>query len=82
MIELQMKVEHKIDDIYAKAPQPTEAEIREYFEQNKERFASGEQIRVAHIVKYVNWQTDEATAHEAVAQAHKEIAGGTRSRRS
>jgi len=35
-----------------------------------------EQIHVAHIVKYVNWQTDEATAHETVAQAHQEIAGG------
>lgn len=76
MIELQMKVEHKINDIYAKTPQPTEAEIREYFDQNKERFASGEQIRVAHVVKYVNWQTDEAAANEAISQAHKEIAGG------
>ena len=76
MIELQIKVEHKIGEIYAKTPEPTEAEIAEYYEQNKERFAAGEQIHVAHIVKYVNWQTDEATAHETVAQAHKEIAGG------
>jgi parvulin-like peptidyl-prolyl isomerase len=76
MIELQMKVEHKINEIYAKAPEPTEAEIAEYYEQNKERFASGEQIHVAHIVKYVNWQTDEATAHETITQAHNEIAGG------
>jgi len=76
MIELQMKVEHKIGEIYAKTPKPTEAEIADYYEQNKERFSSGEQIRVAHIVKYVNWQTDEAAAHEAVEQAHKEIAAG------
>jgi parvulin-like peptidyl-prolyl isomerase len=76
MIELQIKVELKIGEIYARTAKPTEAEIAEYYEQNKERFASGEQIRVAHIVKYVNWQTDEAAAHEAVAQAHKEIAGG------
>ncbi len=76
LIELQMKVEHKINDIYAKTPLPAEAELREYFDQNKERFASGEQIRVAHIVKYVNWQTDEAAAHEAIEQARKEIAAG------
>ncbi|HSW02032.1 MAG TPA: peptidylprolyl isomerase [Sedimentisphaerales bacterium] len=76
MIELQMKVEHKIGEIYAKTSKPTEAEIAEYFEQNQERFASGEQIRVAHIVKYVNWQTDEASAHQAVSQAHAEIASG------
>jgi parvulin-like peptidyl-prolyl isomerase len=76
MIELQMKVEHKIGEIYAKTAKPTESEIAEYFEQNQERFASGEQIRVAHIVKYVNWQTDEAAAHQAVSQAHAEIVGG------
>jgi len=76
MIELQRKVEHKIGEIYARTPKPTDAEIADYYEQNKERFASGEQIRVAHIVKYVNWQTDEAAAHEAISQAHKEIAAG------
>ncbi len=76
MIELQMKVERTISGIYATAPEPSEQEIREYYEQNKERFASGEQLRVAHIVKYVNWQTDEATALEAVTQAHNEVKGG------
>ncbi|MEN6575145.1 MAG: peptidylprolyl isomerase [Phycisphaerales bacterium] len=76
MIELQIKVEHKINEVYTKAAEPSEAEIGTFYEQNKERFASGEQIRVAHIVKYVNWQTDEGTAHEAVAQAHKEITAG------
>jgi len=76
MIELQMKVEHKIRDIYAAAPEPSDGEIRQYYEQNKDRFQSGEQIRVAHIVKYVNWQTDEATAMDTVAQAHREITGG------
>ncbi|NLH43260.1 MAG: hypothetical protein GX448_15580 [Planctomycetes bacterium] len=76
IIELQIKVEHKIAEIYAKTPKLTDAEIADYYEQNKERFASGEQIRVAHIVKYINWQTDEATAHEAVSQAYAEIASG------
>jgi len=76
MIELQMKVELTINDIYEGVPEPSEEEIREFYEQNEERFTTGEQIRVAHIVKYVNWQTDEATAMAAVTQAHKEITGG------
>jgi parvulin-like peptidyl-prolyl isomerase len=76
MIELQMKVEHKIRDIYAAAPEPSESEIRDYYEQNKEQFQSGEQVRVAHIVKYVNWQTDETTAMETVTRAHEEIERG------
>lgn len=76
IIELQMKVEHKIRDIYAAAPEPSESEIAEYYEQNKEQFKSGDQVRVAHVVKYVNWQTDEATAMETVVRAHEEIERG------
>ena len=76
MIEVQMKVERKINAVYAGVPEPSEGEIRAYYDQNKERFTSGEQVRVAHIVKYVNWQTDEGTALDAVTQAHREISGG------
>jgi parvulin-like peptidyl-prolyl isomerase len=76
MIELQMKVERKINDVYATAPGPTDEEIRAYYDENKERFKSEEQIRVAHIVRYVNWQTDEATALETVKQAQAEIQRG------
>jgi parvulin-like peptidyl-prolyl isomerase len=76
MIELQMKVERKINDIYAATPEPSDGEVREYYEQHKDQFQSDEQIRVAHIVKYVNWQTDEATALEAVTRAHDEIRAG------
>jgi parvulin-like peptidyl-prolyl isomerase len=77
MIELQMKVERKINEIYAAAPEPGEAEIQAYYDENKERFKSEEQIRVAHIVRYVNWQTDEATALETIKQAQAEIRGGS-----
>ena len=76
MIEVQMKVERKIQSVYASVPEPSEGEIREHYDQNKERFMTGEQIRVAHIVKYVNWQTDEGTALDAVTRAHQEIGGG------
>lgn len=75
-IEVQMKVERQINAVYAGVPEPSEGEIRAYYDQNKERFTTGEQIRVAHIVKYVNWQTDEGTALDVVTQAHREIAGG------
>jgi parvulin-like peptidyl-prolyl isomerase len=76
MIEVQMKVQRQIDGVYASVPEPSEAEIRAHYEENKERYLTGEQIRVAHIVKYVNWQTDEGTALDIVTQAHREISGG------
>ncbi|MCU0913732.1 MAG: peptidylprolyl isomerase [Planctomycetes bacterium] len=76
MIEVQMKVEQKIQGLYAAVPEPAEGEIRAYYEENREQFTTGEQIRIAHLVKYVNWQTDEPTALEAVTQAHREILAG------
>ncbi len=76
MIELQMKVEHQINTVYAGVPEPSEGEIRAYYDQNKERYITGEQIRIAHIVKYVNWQTDEGAALDLMTQAHREITGG------
>jgi parvulin-like peptidyl-prolyl isomerase len=76
MIELQMKVARKIDEVYATAAEPSEGELHEYYEQNQERFKSGEQVRLAHIVKYVNWQTDEAAALEVITRAHEELRGG------
>ena len=76
MIELQMKVERQINAVYAGVPAPSEGEIRAHYDQNKERFRTGEQIRISHIVKYVNWETDEGTALDLITQAHRELAGG------
>jgi len=76
LIELQMKVQQKINEVYATVPEPAEGEIHAHYEANQERFMSGAQVRVAHLVKYVNWQTDEPTAWETVTQAHREIEAG------
>ncbi len=75
-IELQMKTEQTINEIHANTPAPSDDEAHRHYEANKEQFKSDEQIRVAHIVKYVNWQTDEATAVGVITQAHDEISNG------
>lgn len=75
-IALQMKTERKINEIYDNAPEPSDEEARRYYDENKDNFKSDEQVRVAHIVKYVNWQTDEATAIKMITEAHDEIKNG------
>jgi peptidyl-prolyl cis-trans isomerase C len=75
-IEMQMRVEQTLTQICKDLPKPLPAAIQEYYEQNKEQFKSGERVRVAHIVKYVNWQTDEETAYAAISQAHEELKNG------
>jgi parvulin-like peptidyl-prolyl isomerase len=75
-IEQQLRVQRILDGACRDLPKPSKEAIREYYEANKEQFTQGEQVRAAHIVKYVNWQTDEEAAHNAISEAYEELRGG------
>jgi parvulin-like peptidyl-prolyl isomerase len=75
-IEMQMRVEQTLQKICEGVPKPSKAALEDYYEKNKERYKTGERLRVAHIVKYVNWQTDEETAYREISAAHDELKGG------
>ena len=76
-IKLQLRVEQRLKDLCKDLPKPSQAAIQQYYQENKERFRTAEQARVAHIVKYINWQTDEETAYNALREAHNELKNGT-----
>lgn len=75
-IGLNIKVERLLQKLYKSLPQPAPEHISEYYEQNKDRFKSPEKVRVAHIVKHINWQTDEKTAHDIILEAQNELKNG------
>jgi parvulin-like peptidyl-prolyl isomerase len=75
-ITRQMKVEQRLSQVCEDLPKPSKASIQKYYEENQEQFKSGERARVAHIVRYVNWQTDEQTAYEAISRAQEELKSG------
>jgi parvulin-like peptidyl-prolyl isomerase len=75
-IEMQMRVERKLQDIYKDIPEPTKEAVCQYYDQNKEQFKSPEQIRVAHIVKHINWQADEEAAQNIIRKALDELKKG------
>ena len=75
-IETQMRVEQTLNEVCEKMAKPSKASIKEYYDQNKDQFRTPERIRVAHIVKHVNWQTDEESAYRAISEAHKELTDG------
>ena len=75
-IEQQLRVQRVMEDVCKDLPKPSKEAIREYYDANKERFTHGEQARVAHIVKYVNWQTDEESAQKAISEAYAELQSG------
>ena len=75
-VDLIIRTEKMFGKLLENLPKPSNAAIRQYYEKNKEQFSSGEQIRAAHIVKYVDWQTDETEAYQAIQQAHNELKNG------
>ncbi|OHB78485.1 MAG: hypothetical protein A2Z25_23935 [Planctomycetes bacterium RBG_16_55_9] len=75
-IEMQMRVEQTLGQVCKDVPKPSKAAIQDYYEQNKDKYKSGERVCVAHIVKYVNWQTDEETAYRQISEAHEELKNG------
>jgi len=75
-IEMQMRVERTLEDVYKDIPEPSQEAISQYYEENKDQLKSPGQVRVAHIVKYVNWQTNEAAAFEAITKADDELKKG------
>ena len=75
-IEMQMRVEQTLSEVCKDLPDPPQSDIKEYYKNNTEQFKTSESARVAHIVKYVNWQTDEETAYNAIKEAHDELKNG------
>ncbi len=75
-IEMQMRVERRLEDVYKDIPEPSQEAISQYYDQNKEQFKSPEQIRVGHIVKHISWQADEAAAQNVIRKAQDELKNG------
>jgi parvulin-like peptidyl-prolyl isomerase len=75
-IELQMRVERRLEEVHKDIPEPSKQDVSQYYEDNKEQLKSPEQIRVAHIVKHINWQTNEEAAQNIIRQALDELKKG------
>ena len=75
-IETQMRVEQTMNKVCEEMDKPSKAAIKEYYEENKDQFRTPERVRVAHIVKHVNWQTDEESAFRAINEANEELTKG------
>jgi parvulin-like peptidyl-prolyl isomerase len=75
-IELIMRTEQKLEKLLKNLPEPSNEAIRRYYEQHKEQFKTAEKVRVAHIVKYVDRNTNESIAYETINQAYNDLKNG------
>ena len=75
-IEMQLKVQRLLQDVCRHLPEPSQQAVLEFYEKNGEQFKSAEQVRVSHIVKHLNWQTDETAAGNLMKKAQDELRSG------
>ncbi|HKJ67382.1 MAG TPA: peptidylprolyl isomerase [bacterium] len=75
-IHLQLKVERLIERVRSQTPEPTEDEIREYYETNTRQYMAPEQVHAAHIVKHIQQSADEPLARKALQEARQKLENG------
>jgi len=77
-IEQRMKVDRLLDVACKDIPQPTEAEIRAHYEENKALFRDPERVRASHIVKHIQGGTilDIQAAYSQMQDIHKGLKAG------
>jgi parvulin-like peptidyl-prolyl isomerase len=71
-----LRLDRFFDDICKDVPEPSKDAVLEFYEENKEQFTSDEEVRVAHIVKHISGETDEATAYAAIMKTQGELENG------
>lgn len=75
-LELQIKVQQLLTDLCKNIPSPSKEDISNFYSQNKQQFQSPEKIRVSHIVKHIDFQTDENSARNTIKKAQQELKNG------
>lgn len=75
-LENQIRVENFLNELCKDVPDTSQEEIKQYYKDNLNKFTTPERVRVSHIVKHINWQSDEQTAYNIIRQAQKELEKG------
>ena len=75
-IEMHIKVERLLAEVCKDVSEPSKDDILNFYNENKEQLKSAEQIKVSHIVKHMNFQTDQAAANDVIAKAQGELKQG------
>lgn len=77
-IVLRRQVDLLLDEVCKDVQEPTDAEVRAYYEAHAEQFAIPERIRVSHIVRHVQGNVLEMhSAHEEMNCMLEQIRNGT-----
>lgn len=75
-IESQIKYERLIKRLQSKVELPTEEELKEYYEKDRDQYIIPEQVHAAHIVKHINQEVNKKTAKKEIGKIQEELKQG------
>jgi parvulin-like peptidyl-prolyl isomerase len=76
-IKLQMKVDHLMQQVVADISEPSDTELKAYYDDNLDLFVRAEQVRASHIIKHVNPSVDRETAFAEIVDIQTQLNAGT-----
>jgi parvulin-like peptidyl-prolyl isomerase len=75
-LKTQLRFDKLLKSITEHVEPPSEEEMKEFYEKNKENYRNPLQVKVSHIVKHPGAQTSPQQAEQIVRQAKEEIDNG------
>jgi parvulin-like peptidyl-prolyl isomerase len=75
-ISINLRVEKMIDNLCADQPEPTDAELRDFYEQHLSVFMSPEEIRASHISKSPPRAEQRDEAYKQFREVRKQLLAG------
>jgi len=75
-IEARIRIERLMEANVPPPPEPTEAQIAEFYDTHADQLTMPEQVRASHIVKHVGAQADRKRVYEAILDVRMRLAAG------
>jgi len=75
-VELDLKIGRLLERAAARAPAPTDEQLRAWYEEHKEEFHVPERVHAAHIVQHVDRHTPPEVAEAKLREVQKQLQAG------
>jgi hypothetical protein len=75
-VELNLRVRKMLEELSAKDPAPSDAELRAYYEKNIDAYKSSEEVRASHILKAPSRGEQRDAAYQELRQIREQLLAG------
>jgi hypothetical protein len=75
-VELNLRVRKMLEELSAKDPAPSDAELRAYYEKNIDAYKTFEEVRASHILKAPSRGEQREAAYQELRQVREKLLAG------